>query len=315
MAILGDDGMFDWNDLRYFLAVARTGSTLGASKNMRVSQATVSRRITVLEEAVGTALFIRRPTGYTLTPRGEAMLPVAETVEASVAAFTDGIAAEARRLNGTVRLTMVEVSANEWIIPALPKLRARHPDIKLEILASDNYLDLVRGEADIAIRFGSKPEQESLIVRHLLDLQETVYATPEIANRYGYLSCLTDLKNYPVIAVGTPQGLAYMQDWLAESAPDAKITHHASSLPALVASAKAGLGVAVLPCVMGDQTPELVRLIPPIPELATPCWLVTSESARRQPHIRAVMDFIIDLLGNIGAMQVKPDAMADIKAA
>jgi DNA-binding transcriptional LysR family regulator len=302
--------MFDWNDLRYFLAVARTGSTLGASKQLRVSQATVSRRITVLEEAVGTALFVRRPTGYTLTPRGEAMLPVAETVEASVVAFTDGIAAESRRLTGTVRLTTVEVSANEWIIPALPELRARHPDIKLEILASDNYLDLLRGEADVAIRFGNKPEQESLIVRHLLDLQETVYATAEIANRFGYLSRLSDLKNYPVIAVGTPQGLAYMQSWLAECAPDAEIVHHASSIPALVASAKAGLGVAVLPCVMGDQTPELVRLFEPIPELATPCWLVTSEAARQQPHIRAVMDFIIDIVGRMNQMQSNVDTQA-----
>jgi DNA-binding transcriptional LysR family regulator len=285
--------MFDWNDLRYFLAVARTGSTLGASKQLKVSQATVSRRISMLEEAVGTALFVRRPSGYSLTPRGESMLPAAETVEISVAAFSDGIAAEKRRLSGTVRLTTIEVAANEWIIPTLPELRVHHPDIKLDILASDAYLDLGRGEADIAIRFGSKPEQESLIVRHLLDVQETVYATAEIANRFGYLSRLTDLKNYPLVAINTPQGMYYMQRFLAEHVPDANIVNHASSLPALVASARAGLGVAILPCMMGDHASGLVRLFEPVPELKTPCWLVTTDAARRQPHIRAVMDFII----------------------
>jgi DNA-binding transcriptional LysR family regulator len=140
--------MFDWNDLRFFLAVARTGSTLAASRQMTVSQATVSRRVGVLEQAVGTALFVRRPSGYRLTPRGEIMLPVAEAVEAAVTAFTDGIAAETRRLTGTVRITTVDVVANQWIIPALPAFRDQHPEVRVELDASDHYLDLARGEAD-----------------------------------------------------------------------------------------------------------------------------------------------------------------------
>ncbi|MEW6577464.1 MAG: LysR family transcriptional regulator, partial [Pseudomonadota bacterium] len=95
--------MFDWNDLRFFLAVARTGSTLAAGRSLKVAQATVSRRITMLEEALGTPLFVRSPSGYTLSVRGQAMLPHAERVEREVEALQNSVAAEGRRLSGTVR--------------------------------------------------------------------------------------------------------------------------------------------------------------------------------------------------------------------
>ncbi len=287
--------MFDWNDLRYFLAVARTGSTMAASRDLKVSQATVSRRIGVLEAAVGTPLFVRKPSGYTLTPRGTAVLTEAELVEHSVLAFSAAIAAESRRLTGVVRLTTVEVLANDRIIPALPRFRTSHPDIQVEILTTDQYLDLVRGEADVAVRFGSRPDQDTLIIRHLLNLEETIYATRGLVDQFGIPASLAEIGSYPYVIIGTPQGLAFHDAWLGQIAPDLKIAHKASSMSALTASVKAGLGAAVLPCIQADSEPDLVRLFDPIPELMTPCWLVTTDAARRQPHIRAVMDFIIEL--------------------
>ncbi len=284
--------MLDWNDLRYFLAVARTGSTLAASKALKVSQSTVSRRVTALEEEIGVKLFVRKPSGYDLTPRGEAVLPSAESVEAAMLSFTDGIDAELRRLTGTVRLTTVESAANAWIIPAVGLLRDRHPDIRVEIETSDQYADLARGEADIAIRFGPKPTQDTLIVRHLTDMLESFYATEQLAARHGLPEDIADLVRYPMVASMDRESM--MNRWLADNVPEAEIAQRTSSMSSIIAAVQSGLGASLLPCLMGDHIPGLARLTPPIEELTTPVWMVTRDEARRQPHIRAVIDFVVD---------------------
>lgn len=284
--------MLDWNDLRYFLSVSRTGSTLAASKQLKVSQSTVSRRITAFEDEIGIKLFVRKPSGYELTPRGEAILPSAEEVEAAMLSFSDGIEAESRRLSGTVRLTTVESAANAWVIPAVGLLRDRHPEIRVEILTSDKYLDLARGEADIAIRFGEKPTQESLIVRHLIDMLESMYASEALVERLGMPNDIADLARYPMVALLEDD--SNMNRWLADLVPDAEIAQRASTLSSIIASVQSGLGASILPCLMGDDLPGLVRLVPPIEELTTPGWMVTTDEARRQPHIRAVIDFVVD---------------------
>lgn len=284
--------MLDWNDLRYFLAVARTGSTLAAAKNLKVSQSTVSRRVTALEDAIGVKLFIRKPSGYTLTPRGESVLPAAESVEAAVLSFSDSIAAEARRVAGTVRLTTVESAANAWIIPTLGLLRARYPDLRLEIMTSDQNLDLSRGEADVALRFGAKPTEEALIVRHLVDMQESFYAHEQLVAELGMPNSLEDLSRYPLIMTMDEGGT--INRWLAEHFPDAEIAHRANTLSSIILSVRSGIGASILPCLMGDDTRGLVRLLQPIAELTTPGWMVTTDDARRQPHIRALIDFVVE---------------------
>lgn len=284
--------MLNWNDLRYFLAVARTGSTLAASKQLKVSQSTISRRVTALEDMTGVKLFIRKPSGYSLTPRGKSMLPAAESVEAAILSFSDSIAAEARRLAGTVRLTTVESAANAWIIPVLGLLRARYPDLRVEIMTSDKNLDLSRGEADVAIRFGQKPTEETLIVRHLLDMQESFYANEELVAKLGMPENLADLARYPLVMSVDREG--GINRWVTEHLPDAEIEQRANTLSSIIASVRSGIGASILPCMMGDDTHGLVRLVPPIVELTTPGWMVTTDDARRQPHIRAVIDFVVE---------------------
>jgi DNA-binding transcriptional LysR family regulator len=284
--------MLDWNDLRYFLAVARTGSTLAASKQLKVSQATVSRRISVLEEAIGAELFVRSPSGYSLSSRGEAVLPSAEAVEESILAFSDGIAAETRRLSGTVRLTTVESAAQTWIAPALALLRRNHPDIKVELVTSDDNLDLARGEADVAIRFGTKPVEETLIVRHIIDLEEAVYASHDLVARLGMPATIADLSRYPMVMGLDP--VNWFNSWLSEQVRDVEVAHRANTLSGIIAGVKMGLGASMLPCLMGDNLKGLVRLLPPIPELTTSGWMVTTDHARKQPHVRAVIDFVVE---------------------
>lgn len=284
--------MLDWNDLRYFLAVARTGSTLAASKQLKVSQSTVSRRITALEEALEVKLFVRRPSGYELTPRGEAVLPAAQDVETAMAAFSDGIEAETRRLTGTVRVSTVESAANKWVIPAIAVLREHHPDIQVEMISSDHYVDLARGEADFAIRFGPRPTEETLVARHLFDMLESVYASKVLVDRHGLPDGIADLARYPMI--GSTSENSFNNAWILENIQGAQIAQRASSMSTVMASIQSGLGAAILPCIMGDAEPDFVRLVPPIEEMTTPGWMVTTDIARRQPHIRVVIDAVIE---------------------
>jgi DNA-binding transcriptional LysR family regulator len=295
--------MLDWNDLRYFLAVARSGSTLAASRSMKVAQATVSRRITALEEALGTTLFVRSPSGYTLSVRGQAVLAAAEQVERSIDALVNSVEAEGRRLSGTVRLTTVESAANVWLMPALAAFRAQHPAVVAEVIVDDRTLDIARGEADIAIRFGNPPQDESLVIRRIIELHESVYVRTDLADQLGLPNTYEGLLRYPIIGFsGT--GVGQIAKWMKDLGPDANIVHSANTLSAVIAAVRAGMGAAVIPCLIGDTMSGLVRLFPPIAELTTPGWLVTTASARQQPHIRALLDFIADYIRQ-SVMQTK----------
>ena len=283
--------MFDWNDLRFFLAVARTGSTLAAGRSLKVAQATVSRRITMLEEALGTPLFVRSPSGYTLSVRGQAMLPHAERVEREVEALQNSVAAEGRRLSGTVRLTTVESAANVWLMPAIAAFRAKHPAVVAEIIVDDRTLDIARGEADIAIRFGNPPQDESLVIRRIVELHESVYVHRDLANELGIPNSYDGLTRFPFVGMaGT--GVGQIERWVDSLGPDMQIVHRANTLSSVISAVRAGMGAAVMPCLIGDTHGNLVRLFPPIPELTTPGWLVTSAAARQQPHVRALLDHI-----------------------
>lgn len=284
--------MYDWNDLRHFLAVARTGSTLAAARDLRVSQATVSRRVTTFEESLGLKLFVRRPSGYSLTPRGEALLPLAEEVETATLRLDAAVASETRRLTGKVRLTTVESAANAWVIPALARLREQGAEIEIEVITSDRYLDLARGEADVAVRFGNRPEQDALIVRHIAELEECFFASRELVTRLGRPGDYADIARYPLVS-DTIETSGRIARWIEENVPDAQIVHRVNSVSGLVAAVRSGIGAAILPCIMGDDLRGLVRLAPPIPELSFPCWLVTTEPVRRLPHVRAVIDAVV----------------------
>lgn len=302
--------MLDWNDLRFFLAVARSGSTLAASRKLSVSQATVSRRISALEEALDVKLFIRNPAGYVLSLRGETMLTEAEAVESAVAALVTSVEAERRRLSGKVRLTTVESAANVWLMPALAAFRAQHPAVVAEVIVDDRPLDLSKGEADIAIRFGPQPQDENLFARRIVELHESVYVRRDLAEEHGMPASVADLVRYPMVGFSGP-GLGQIERWQASLGPDVHFVHRANTLSAIIGAVKAGMGAAIMPCLIGDTDPGLVRLFPPIMELTTPGWLVTTASARQQPHVRALLDFIADYIRHSVSRTEERFAVAD----
>lgn len=284
--------MYDWNDLRHFLAVARTGSTLAAARDVGVNQTTTSRRIAALEDALHVRLFDRLQRGYTLTDAGREFLPYAERVEAE-ARTLDRIASQRlRSLSGVIRVRTNEAFANVVLIPCLAGFAVEQPQVRIEMTLGDGPVDLAGGEADVALRGGQRPDQPGVVARKVGDLRWSIYCSRDYAAQYGCPGGVDDLDRHLII--GADGVLADLPGarWLASRAPQAQVPTRSNSLSNLLVAAKAGLGIAPLPCMLGDAEPDLVRGLPPIPELDSDLWLVTRESLKDQPHVKAFNAFI-----------------------
>ena len=287
---MNSQAVFDWDDLRHLLAVARTGTTLGAARELGASQPTVVRRIAALEEATGVSLFDRGPTGYALTEAGREILPLAQRVEADVRALADAFALRQRTEPGVVRLTVPEL-LDDFLFPALCDFQRRHPGIKVQVLLADHKLDVLRGEADVAVRAGDQPE-EDLYVRRMPDGGWTAYVSRDYAASAGVPESPEALNAHSLICGEGYVGRLMAMQWLTAKAPDAPVVWRCNSLKNVQAAIRGGLGVSMLPCSTGHADPTLVPCFPPVPEIARPVWLITRRELRRLPHVRALLDAI-----------------------
>lgn len=288
--------MLDWNDLRHFLAVARTGSTLAAGKALRVSQTTAARRVAALESELKLALFERRSTGYVLTPAGEALLALAEGVEASAAQFADAAASQSRDATGTVRLTVDEIYAVHLLPPILRELHDAWPGIRIELDPTEAKRDLGAGEADIALRLLKGSADSALVGRRIGHDYWTIYCSREYAATHGLPRRRRDLAGHAFIGGGSPMVWRAWSEWLERNNFADRVAVHHGTSTGLLAAARAGLGLAVLPSLVADLDPDLVRCLPPEPDHEFDIWLLTHERLRHTPRVRAVLDFLYDRL-------------------
>ena len=286
--------MLDWNDLRYFLAVARGGSTLAAGRELRVSQTTVARRIAALENALGFPLFDRRQAGYSLTGEGEALLERARAVEASAEAFAEAAGAHSRDTTGTVRITSEEIYAQGLIAPFLRELHDLHPDIMIEIDSSAAIRDLGEGEADIALRSSSKSQPAGLVGRQLGVDDWTLYCSRDYAAINGAPTSVEDLRSHPIVGGGGGNLWRHYQLWLQQMGLEDQVAVHHATSTGLLGAVRSGFGIAVLPCVVADRDPDLIRCIPPRDGHGRVLWLLTHERVRHTPRVRLVIDFLYD---------------------
>ena len=295
--------MLDWNDLRYFLGVARTGSTLSAGRTLRVSQTTAARRVTALEEALGLTLFERRPTGYTLTPAGEALLETAEQVEAAAGGFAAAAAAEAREISGTVRLTVDEIYAVTILAPILRDLHEAHPAIRIELDTTEEKRDLGAGEADVAVRSSRGPTDAGLVGRRVANDNWTIYCSRDYAAAHGRPERRKALAGHPFIGGGSPGVWQVYRAWLEANGLTGAVAMQHDSSSGMLSAVRAGFGLAVLPCMVADFDPDLVRCLPPDPGNERGLWVLTHERLRHTPRIRAVLDFLYDRLSRLARAQ------------
>ena len=288
--------MFDWNDLRYFLAVADGGSTLAAGRAMRVSQTTVARRIAALEEVIGFPLFDRRQAGYALTPAGDALLERARTVEAAATGFGEAAAAQVRDLGGTVRLTTEEIFANNLLGPWLRELHDLHPEIRIELVTAQSIHNLGAVEADIALRSTAHAQPAGVVGRRLCVDDWTLYCSRDYAERHGVPKTKQELKNHALIGGGGGNLERAYSAWIHEFGLDDQVAIHHGTSTGLLSAVRSGFGIAVLPCIIADDEPDLIRCLPPRRGHGRVMWLLTHDRVRHAPRVRTVIDFLYERL-------------------
>jgi DNA-binding transcriptional LysR family regulator len=285
-----------WDDLRYVLAVARTGSALRAAGVLGVNQSTVLRRLGALEEALGVQLFERRRSGQALTASGRLLVESAERMEREAQALRDALAAQQRALAGSVRLTTSDGLASRLVIPCMRAFQRRFPGIVVELITCDERLDIARGEADVALRADSRPEGAGVVARRLPDVAWTIYCSRAYAEERGLPDCRDAIPGHEIVGLEGRMASLPGTRWLAAAAPGAVIRFRSNSFIGLIANLKAGLGLGALPTMSGDAESDLVRCFPPPPDLKSELWLIVREEIRAQPHVRALTDFLASFI-------------------
>ncbi|MBW0144737.1 LysR family transcriptional regulator [Sphingomicrobium clamense] len=287
--------MFDWNDVKYFLAVADEGSTLKAARLLGANQTTVARRVSALEAALGLELFEKRQSGYRLSSAGQDLLEKARATAKAAAAVEAEANAATREVAGVVRLTTNETYAEIVLPPLLAKFRRQYPDVRIEVDHSQTNRDLAKGEADVALRFTKDPKGDALVVRHLFDDAWTCYCSEEYAAEHGRPKTLKQLAGHHFISGGGASIEGIFDAWLEKYAPGVEPDLHYDTLTGMISAARAGLGITFISTMTASHFPDLVQLFPPHPR-GYRTWLITHDRIRRQPHIKAVMTGLGDLL-------------------
>lgn len=279
----------NWDDLRIFLAVARSGSLSGAARTLGVNHSTVFRRIGAFEEALGVRLFERLPGGYLLTPAGEEMRDGALRVEEEISGLSRMVTGQDLRLSGMVRVTTIDMLAFGLLPRHLAGFRKAYPGIDIELVVGNATLSLTRREADIALRVGNAPP-ETLVGRRVGRLVFAVYGSAE----YNARRPEPDLGQHDWIGFDSEH--AALARRFASFLPEVQPMLRTNSVAAALAAAQAGIGLAPLPCGIADLEPDLVRIAPLPDDFTLDLWLLTHEDLRRTARMRAFLDFLADEL-------------------
>lgn len=286
----------DWNDIRFFVAVAEHGSTLAAGRSLNVSQTTVARRISALEQALDLVLFDRRQAGYALTPAGEALLAEGRAVRDSSLVFETAALSHSRRSGGTVRLSVGDIFANTFLPPWLAELHEAHPDIRLELDESDAVRDLGAGDADVALRSTEEATADGLVGRRLCHDSWTFYCSRGYAERHGVPRTRDELTGHALVGGGGPLTWQAYLAFLRQIGIDQQVAIRQATMTGLLVGIRSGLGIGVLPCIIADGEDDLIRCMPPRPDGKRDLWLLTHERVRHEPAVRTVIGFLYDRL-------------------
>jgi DNA-binding transcriptional LysR family regulator len=282
----------DWDDLRFFLSLARTKSLSPAATRLGVNATTISRRIARLSAALGSDLFEQGPSGHVLTPAGERILALAEEMERAALAVGTSASGERARYAGKVRISLSEGLASWVIAPALQKFADLHPDIQIEIAATNGFLNPSKREADIAIML-ARPTRGHLLTRRLADYQLGLFAAHEYVARHGMPRAATELQQHKLI--GYVPDLIYADElrYLSEIADGLEPDYASSSITIQHRMTAGGLGVCVLPLFIARQDASLVRLCPDI-EISRSFWLVLHQDLKKVARVEAVAQWLAE---------------------
>jgi len=277
-------------DLATLLAIAREGSLAGAARRLRVNHSTVFRRLGAIEARLGTRLFERQGGSYVTTAAGEDLLRTAERVEAEVEALERRLSGQDLRLTGTLRITAPDDLAEVVAMPLLADFKTQFPEITLELVLDNRMLNLTRREADVALRPTRQPP-ETLAGRRVATLASAVYAS---AARKPPKDPADPNERWVAWEEGA--GPPTAARWLAANVDRHAVAYRSNSMLNQASAARNGLGLALLPCFLGDSDDRLQRVTPPLDDLNTELWLLTHPDLQRTARIRALLDFLFDSL-------------------
>ncbi len=281
-----------WDDLRFALAIARTGSLSGAARALAVNHTTVSRRLAAIEKRLGVRLFERMPgpSGWTPTEAGEALVRAAERVEEQVDAVGRQVLGGDARLSGEVRIAVSDIWC-VWLMPIFEEFGAAYPEIELQLVAGNAPTNLTQREADVALRVTDAPP-EHLVGRKTTRIGSAIYASKRYLERNPVGESLV---GHRWIAWDESTTVPGLNDWLRAIDPDARIACRVNSGVLMQQAMRAGMGLGRAICPVADADPDLVRLTPPT--LGRPLWLLTHRDLRHTGRIRAILDFLAERLG------------------
>ncbi|MEC3909327.1 LysR family transcriptional regulator [Sphingobium sp. CR2-8] len=287
--------MLNSDDLRLFLAVMREGNMLAAARRVGVDHSTVARRMTQMERTLGARLFDRSPRGVMPTPAAHALVGHAERIESELLAAIGSVEGRDRDVEGTVRLATPEACAAHLIAPHVAALRARHPRLTLELASESRAASLSKREADIAIMLNPPPKGR-LVTRKLADYRLALYGSRDYLEREGEPTTRADLARHGFVSyiedlAGFPEMIA-----LDELLPGADICFRASSSAAQHAAVAAGVGLGMLHVFASAQDERLVRILPDDMVVQRSYWLVMHADLEGLPRVRAVVDFMDELM-------------------
>ncbi|PDT18327.1 LysR family transcriptional regulator [Rhizobium sp. J15] len=284
----------NWDDVRIFLAVARTGQILAASKRLGLNHATLSRRLTSLEEALKTRLLIRRPTGCELTAEGEVFLASAERMETEMLAVQANLGHTDAAIAGTVRVGAPDGFGVSFLAPRMGRLIERHPELKIQLVPVPRSFSLSQREADIAITL-ERPQQGRLVSSKLIDYTLGLYASREYLASQGAPPDIDALKAHRRIGYVEDLIFTASLNFSGEVMRSWDAGFEISTAIGQTEAVRTGAGIGILHNYIARQYPELQRILPDI-SIRRAYWTTYHETARDLLRVRSVADFLQELV-------------------
>jgi DNA-binding transcriptional LysR family regulator len=282
-----------WELYRSFLGVLRHGSLSAAARALGVAQPTVGRHVAALEKSLGLALFTRSQAGFLPTEAGQSLRRYAESLQSTVAALERAAASQGSGVSGSVRITASDVIGVEVLPPIVARLRDRHPDLVVELALTDRVQDLVRREADIAVRM-MRPRQEHLVARRVGLIEVGLHAHRNYLSRRGTPKSVADLADHAL--VGFDETTPFIRDagrkfndWRREA-----FAVRTDNNLAQLALIRAGTGIGVCQAAIAQRDPQIVRVLPKHVALFLETWITMHQDLRASPRCRATFDALVD---------------------
>lgn len=289
---------FDWNDLKFFLAIARHGGLTGAATALGTSASTVSRHVDALEKRFGTTLFLRQQTGYLLTDDGAELMQHIEQVEqAMMATERSGRRAALQDVSGQIRLATTEMLALHLIVPHLPLLRARHPKLQVELHIALARANLSRREADLAVRLVAPDDSAGDYIGSRIGLLDFgVYCARSAVPRSDDADDSDAWRRMDYVSWDDSWSELPMARWLQAEFGGRPPALACNSLQVQYAAVQAGLGIGMLPCFIGDRDASLCRVGSHAKPLSREIWLLYHRDLKASRRVGVMRDFITELV-------------------